>query len=234
MGIGASVNTQTALSPYEAVFGRVMPLGTPIASTEDCTLQGSAKEYLKFVQQRLQELHKGVRDNIEDAKADAKTFYDKANNAQVSKFRVGDEVLLEDTRPNTRQGRILSHRRFDKGPYFITEEISNNQCGIAYRLVHVGTGKAHRGLVNGDRLKKYHKDRSGLVSPQDVPLNAQPVYQEAKRIIKQAGSGMYLVEFVSGEKLWTSDVSPLILKEWRLQQDRNRLQRRLKRQRLVR
>jgi len=50
MGIRASVNTQTAVSPYEAVFGRLMPLGNPIASAEDCTLRGSAKEYLKFVQ----------------------------------------------------------------------------------------------------------------------------------------------------------------------------------------
>jgi len=179
-----------------------------------------------------------MKKNIIDAKADGKAYYDKSKKAQVSKFRVGDEVLLEDTRPNTRQCRILSHRRFDKGPYFITEEVADNQCGIAYRLVHVDTGKVHRGLVNGDRLKLYHKDRSGLVCVEEknsaeVQTNKQPVKEEARRIIKQNGKNLFLVEFVDKKKEWSTDVSLLLLQEWRLRQDQSRLQRRLRRHRVA-
>jgi len=98
-------------------------------------------------------------------------------------------VLLEDTRPDTRQYRILSHRRFDKVPYYITAEVANNQCGPAYRLVHVETGKPHKNLVNGDRLKPYFKDRSGLFIKEQKKQETEKTtcHRGAKRIIKQNG-----------------------------------------------
>ena len=43
MGLRTSVNTQTNVSPYEAVFGSVMPLGSPVAMADDSTLPASMK-----------------------------------------------------------------------------------------------------------------------------------------------------------------------------------------------
>ena len=44
MGLRASVNTQTNVSPYEAVFGTVMPLGSSGNMADDITLPVSMKQ----------------------------------------------------------------------------------------------------------------------------------------------------------------------------------------------
>ena len=120
MGLRASVNTQTNVSPYEAVFGTVMPLGSSRTMADDSTLTVSMKQCLIFSQQRLHELHGGMKENIRESKQEAKDNYDKCNKVQIPRWRIGQEVLLEGNRPDTRHYRILSHRRFDKDPYFIT------------------------------------------------------------------------------------------------------------------
>ena len=129
--------------------------GKPIVSIEDSALAGPAKDYATYVHKKLSELHERMKKNIVQAKQEAKDCYDKNNKAQIAKWRVGEEILLKEVRPDTKRHRILTHRRFELGPYYITDIVSNNTRGPAYKLVHVETGKSHRGLVNSDRLKPY-------------------------------------------------------------------------------
>ena len=83
--------------------------------------------------------------------------------------------------------------------------------------------------MNGDRLKPYFRDRSGLFVKEQRKQEKRTVLEEAKRIIKQNDKYLFLVEFAVNKREWTDSVAPGLLREWRLQQDNKRLQRRERR-----
>jgi hypothetical protein len=80
-----------------------------------------------------------------------------------NKFSLGDQVLLLDRQIKPRSDRVLTHRMYEKGPYFIVEIVKGNDTiGEAFKLSHCESGKTLRNLVNGDRLKHYDVDRTDL------------------------------------------------------------------------
>ena len=48
----------------------------------------------------------------------------------------------------------------------------------------------------------------------------------ARKILRQNGPHNFLVLFEDDSKQWTDDVAPMLKKEWRIEQDRRRLNRR--------
>ena len=247
MGLRASVHTRTCISPYEAAFGQVMPVGHVMASKPNDRFQGTAKEYRDFIQHRLHDIHKGMADNIVDAKADDKREYDKRNKVVKPQWGIGQQVLLEDKRPQTQRHRIVSHRPFDYGPYFISDIVQGDGIGPAYRLVNVDTGKPYARLVSGDRLKLYCNDRTDfearcpkLITPRadssktqststptsDKKQQQRQTMDEAIKVLRQSGPHMFYVLYADQSKSWSDNISPLLLKEWRLAQDQARLRRR--------
>jgi hypothetical protein len=111
----------------------------------------------------LADIRKGVEENLVEAKTQDKQAYDKRFSVKPNKFILGDQVLLLDRRIKPRSDRVLTHRMYEKGPYFIVEVVKGNDTiGEAFKLSHCESGKTLRNLVNGDRLKHYDVDRTDL------------------------------------------------------------------------
>jgi len=240
MGLRASVHSKTCISPYEVLFGRPMPVANPPATLKlDDKLPASAKEYAKFVHDTLTDLHKGVETNIVLGKKDDKSHYDLRHKVVDPSWKVEDRVLVRNKRPDVRRNRILSHRPFDSAIWLITDLVKGPGIGVAYRLVNEATGKPHKGLVNHDRLKEFKADRSITPSTTTTAPTTTDhtdghakkrtelrIMKPAQRILRQSGPYRFLVLFEDNTQSWTDDVSPLLRKEWRIEQDRRRLLRR--------
>ena len=113
------------------------------------------------------------------------------------------------------------------------------------------TGKPYARLVSGDRLKLYCNDRTDfearcpkLITPpadssiyktqntstptSDKKQQQRQTMDEAIKVLRQSGPHVFYVLglYADQSKGWSDNMSPLLLKEWRLSQDQARLHRR--------
>jgi len=100
-------------------------------------------------------MHQAVYEQSVEYKEKMKAAYDKRFNAQSQRFKVGDLVLLKDTRVPKGSDRVLTRKPFDNGPFIITQIVANESIGPAYKIAHRDTGKIMPRLITHDRLKVY-------------------------------------------------------------------------------
>ena len=128
---------------------------------------------------------------------------------------------------------VLTQRPFP-GPYFVSDVIAGNGIGEAYKLIHVNNGRSIKSLVSGDRLKLYEADKredlTGRLPGVQVP-EVKPVkdrndgFEPAVRILKQRMKDKqreYLVLFKDNSCWWCCDVTPELLRQFRLKQANKR------------
>lgn len=118
---------------------------------------------IEWLAKDLEILHQSVKQNRLDVKEEDKKQYDKRHSAVTPKFKIGDMVLLFANRIRPHSNRVITHRNYDFGPFFITDLVQGSpDIGIAYRLTHVESGKTYKRLIPSDRLKPYINDRTDL------------------------------------------------------------------------
>jgi len=121
---------------------------------------------------------------------------------QSQRFKVGDLVLIKDTRVSKGSDRVLTRKPFTTGPFIITEIVSNESIGPAYKIANRDTGKVMPRLITHDRLKAY-LDPESL---QTAVLNENKGrFAEAVRILDTTfanGHRKYLILFHTGEMRW--------------------------------
>jgi len=118
--------------------------------------------YYRWLSIELKCVHDAVKVGREHVKLADKVKYDKAHKTVEPSWKVGDQVLLQDTSIKPGLSRVITKPRF-VGPYIIKDVVVGRpDVGQAYRLVDENTGKALRYLVSNDRLKKYDVNRQNF------------------------------------------------------------------------
>ena len=161
MRMRATAHSRMELSPYEVMFGRLMPVGT---LGEQCVTPfstGNKQKYYEFLAEEMKRLHVAVKARKEEIKRQDKQCYDKAKRTVTPCWAVGDLVLLHDTRIRPGSNQVITNKRYH-GPYVIQQIVCGNDIGQAYKLIRERDGKPLRNLVTSDRLKIYHVDRTEL------------------------------------------------------------------------
>ena len=140
---------------------------------------------------------------------------------------------------NRIQTRFLTQRPF-QGPYFIADVVQGQaDIGQAYKLINEKTGKTLPSLISGDRLKEYRvEDRSELdkrlpgAKPREAVLSPLPVdksndWEAALRILRErtVNKKKWLVLFSDRSQWWCNDVTPDLIREFRLRQAKRRKRR---------
>ena len=140
-------HTSTKFTPYEALFGRQAVLFQDV-SLQDLKQQwGDISEYVKDLAGVLERNTKVIRENLSHAQEMTKKYYDR--NVKVTKFEVGDFVLLRKP-PNLKSQAAdykLQHKY--EGPFRVLEVKSDH----VYKILNELTGKVQN--VNVSRLKLF-------------------------------------------------------------------------------
>ena len=132
--------------------------------------------YLRWLKQELQDIHETVRQRKEEVKLEDKKQYDKLHGVQEPQWTVGQKVLLHDRRVRPHSDKVVTHRPFNAGPFFIADVVQGQPgIGKSYRLIDVESGKSVNKLISGDRLKAYSVDRTQLSTrlPRLLPDSSQ-------------------------------------------------------------
>ena len=256
MSIRSTASTRTNLSPFNICFGTFMNVPSPHKVTETPSFSGDYAKYYAWLSNSLEKLHEAVKQNRLEVKQDDKKQYDKKHAVTTPNFKIGDQVLLLDTRIKAHSNRVITHRNYNTGPFYIADLVQgSDDVGTAYKLIHVRSGKSYRRLVPADRLKPYTADRTDLLArlPPSLPVGrsdgSAPLTdsgtdsgkadeqlpqgcEQAKRILRQKTRNKrmeYFVLFSDGSKAWCDYVTPSLLQHFRLLQERKRERRRMKR-----
>jgi len=165
MSLRANAHTRLGISPFEIIHGFPMYTAAPAEISLSTPAVQHPSAYLRWLKGELQDIHETVRQRKEDVKLDDKKQYDKQNKVQEPSWTVGQKVLLCDKRIRPHSDKVVTHRPFNAGPFFIAD-IVQGQAGIgkAFRLIDVESGKSVNKLVSGDRLKAYMTDRTHFSS----------------------------------------------------------------------
>ena len=176
MALRSTASTRLNLSPFNICFGYEMSVADPNKTAETSSFSGDYKKYFDWLANDLRILHEAVRENKMEIKQDDKNQYDKRKSAAVPQFKIGDQVLLFDNRVRPHSNKVLTHRNYESGPYFISDLVQGEEdIGLVYQLIHVDTGKSYKRLVPADRLKPYTGDRTDLMARLPSNTQAQPV-----------------------------------------------------------
>ena len=112
--------------------------------------------------------------------------------------------------------------------------------GQVYKLINEKTGKTLPSLISGDRLKEYRvEDRIDLdkrlpgAKPREAILSPSPVdksndWEAALRILRERTVNKkreWLVLFSDKSQWWCSDVTPVLIREFRIRQAKRRNRR---------
>ena len=145
MAYRATATSNTALSPFESVFGRPMPL--PIDRTLACADPTivSTEAYAKEIHHKLAVYEQVAMQNVKESAIK----HSKAHNIKADEpsFKVSDKVLLFDPTTSNNESAKLKVRWV--GPYLIKEVLTNYN----YKLVHLTTGKDIRRPVHASRIR---------------------------------------------------------------------------------
>ena len=251
----ATNHTRIPYSPFQLCFGQHMKVGEPIDVAQPIPFTGDYKKYVEMLRSELQTLHEQIKVDKMVVKAEDKARYDAKNKVQEPTWYVGQMVLLEDRRVKPHSDVVLTHKPY-VGPFYITEIIQGDaNIGSSYRLIDVKTGKTFRYLVTKDRLKRYDANRADLSvrmpvsignrvndswpqsgqnnhgssgdtkETEDDTSQLEPAIKILKQRVRQK-KREYLVLFVNKTKFWCDIVTPALLQEFRLRQQRQRNRRR--------
>ena len=156
----------TTFSPYYLLFGRDMltPLDSEVLTP---TTTGTAEQYVKDLRHNLEMAQQIAKEHIAHNSAYNKRTYDK--NSKVTKFQLGQSVLLKDE--HIKVGESSKLHRPDKGPYYIVD------IGPppTYQLRDAKTHTVLRPYVHANRLKPYShpQERQYNNMEQDQPDNVE-------------------------------------------------------------
>ena len=143
----SSFNESTGYSPYEMLFGELMPL--PLERSIGATLpaRDTVEEYVQEKGCDRFRIMSKVWENAEKARSQYKANYDKAVTKQSAQFKKGDRVWLFE--PNLRLGENAKLKKNWSGPWLVLDHTS----GVNVRIKPL-TGK-HRKIitVHVNRLK---------------------------------------------------------------------------------
>ena len=258
MALRSTANTRLGLSPHHLIYGREMLVNEPNFSIDTSLFTGDYKQYFDWLANDLKILHEAVRENKQEIKLEDKKQYDRKNAVVMPTYTVRDKVLLYDNRIRPHSDRVLIHRNYELGPFYIAQLVQGkDDIGLTYKLIDVKTGKSFRRLVPADRLKPYTADRTDLLArlPTNLHKEQQAVdttgldqdqnrttdeaadpelsgCEAAKRILKEQVRNKkkeFLVLFADGSKAWADFVTPTLLQRYRLLQDRQRQRKRERR-----
>jgi len=125
--------------------------------------------------------------------------------------------------------------------FFIADVVQGQaDIGQAYKLINEKTGKTLPSLISGDRLKEYRaEDRIELdkrlpgAKPREAILSPSPAdksndWEAALRIIRERTVNKkkeWLVLFSDRSQWWCSDVTPELIREFRVRQTKRRKRR---------
>ena len=146
MAYNTAIHESTGYSPAELMFGR--QLRTPmdlLLPTEDQGGPDSYPEYVENLRQRLREVHKIARINLQKAGERQKTQADRR--AYETVYSPGDLVMLHC--PAVGKGKTSKLNRPWAGPVVVLKRLND----ILYR-VKLGPHKTPK-LVHHNRLKKF-------------------------------------------------------------------------------
>ena len=153
----------TGFSPFELVYGRNVrgPLDilkeSWVAKTRS---PESVVSYVLMIQERLQKLRDIVRENLENAQATQKQWYDR--NARHREFKPGDQVLILLPTSNN---KLLAEWR---GPYPIMRKVSD----VNYE-VKLTDGRRRNCIFHVNMLREWH-------SPSAASFLAEEIVEEAQ------------------------------------------------------
>jgi len=111
LSLHASVNSDTKLSPFYILHGFEMPI--PVQSDvviRDTFHSREAQQYAEWLKQSIKTVHDIVRINRIEAKPEIKKAYDTKHHAKQPNFKIGERVLLKDTRIPSGSNKILTVR----------------------------------------------------------------------------------------------------------------------------
>jgi hypothetical protein len=157
LSLRSQPNTATQISPFKCVMGREMCL--PIIKNDPTharlNFKGDQLAYFNFIHQRLQEIHEGVRLNLEESKTKDQQQYNKRHKAvENPPWHIGQEVLISDRKIKPHSDHILTRPNYH-GSFLITDIIQNPGFGPSYRLTRTSDGRPLRYLISGSRLRPY-------------------------------------------------------------------------------
>ena len=218
------------ISPFEICHGFPMPTPIPTEINIPQFLSSDAENYARWLANSIRILHNAVRSNRLENKKEMNASYDKYHNSVPSTFKIGDYVLLKDTRIQPLSNRVLTKRPFE-GPFLVKDVIQHDQnIGPAYKLIDIRNGKELQRLINVDRLKLFRDkqfdgtreqttDDEQRVKQTSSIVTRQPRYALAVRILKHErctinGEYKYLVRFANEIIKWTKTVGPCLLREY--------------------
>ena len=134
-------HSATGYTPFELMFGR--PSTLPSAVKGPPEPRYNYDDYMSELKNRLQTAHKQAHQRLIKSKEKSKEYYDQ--NAEQSKFKIGDKVLLFDETARRGRSRKLSVQW--TGQYTIT----------ALDTVNVTIARGRKLLkVHINRLKPFH------------------------------------------------------------------------------
>jgi len=155
------------------------------------------------IRQKL--LHQHVHEQSLEYKRKMKEDYDKRYKACSQRFKVGDLVLLKDTRVPKGSDRVLTRKPFANGLFIILEIVANDLIGPAYKIAHRDTGNMMTRLITHDRLKVY-------LDPENVQTAVlsqnRGQFADALRILDTSfvnGQRKYVVLFLDGKASWCQE-----------------------------
>ena len=216
----ASAASNAKVSPFEICHGFPMPIPSSIDLSIPSFCSTDAESYAKWLKNSIKLLHQAVRLNRVESKEEMKVNYDMRHRTKVPQYRVGDLVLVKDTRIKPHASRVLTKKPYESGPYIIRDVIENASSGPAYKVVEMKTGKEIRNLINFDRLKAYYPQKTpGANSAGSVSiLQKKSTFAPAKCIIREKmsnGTHTFLVMFADKSRHWCKSVGDGLLRDFR-------------------
>lgn len=141
-----SVHSSTKETPFYLVYGRQPRLPVDLALPTG-PVESLPEDFEELIEQRCQSFlrlnirREGAAKNIKESQKSQKKYHDKK--IKRTDIKVGDNVLVHNTRKTTRKGGKLSKNW--NGPYVVENVLGKG----TYRL----SGLKH--AINGNRLKLY-------------------------------------------------------------------------------
>jgi len=205
LSLNASADAVTELSPFKICHGFDMKLPTLNNIDIPDYVSSETTNYVKWLQNSIKLMHQVVYEKSVEYKEKMKAAYDRRFNAQSQRFKVGDLVLLKDTRVPKGSDRVLTRKPFANGPFIILEIVANDLIGLAYKIAHRDTGKVMTRLITHDRLKVYLDPESVQTA---VLSQNRGQFADALRILDTTfvnGQRKYLVMFQDGKARWCQE-----------------------------
>ena len=167
MAYRSSEHASTKATPNFLMFGREVNIPLDLLAGEDPNQQKqTTSDYALKVQHNLREAYSRVRVHTQAAQKRQKRQYDQKKMGKP--FQEGDRVWIYTFRK--RQGRSPKLQKFWRGPYKITQKLSDAN----YRVQNVHGGRAQ--IVHFDRLKPFHQRETmeGTSRPTSPRVRSQP------------------------------------------------------------